>query len=392
MPKHPTRAKQIAFSAATLAGLGIAVVAPAGAAHAAGATSTPSSEVTGYVYVDDNTTGVNTIAGFARHADASLTPLSGSPFTAGGAGTGVSLASQGAIQFSSDGRYVIAADAGSNQLSVLRVEHDGSLKLVSGGVVDSGGSTPVSIAVHNQFVYVANAGSSDSTYSGFTLNPGGHLSPLGGSTVSLPSGSQPGDVTFNPTGTNLIGTRVGTSQIDSFRVDRDGLLTAAPDSPIAAQATGPFGSEFNPVSPRQLFVSNAHAGAGQGSVSSFGAGPDGTLSSLAAPASNGQSGTCWVEITPNGSVLFAVNTGSGTISSYNIGSDGSLRLAGNNPVSNQAGVGAVDARLDPTGKTLWVDESQANQLGGFAVDGTSLTQLPTTPLPAGAAAAGIVVS
>ena len=39
--------------------------------------------------------------------------------------------------------------------------------------------------------------------------------------------AQPGDVLFNSTGTNLIGARVGTSQIDSFSVDEDGRLTAA---------------------------------------------------------------------------------------------------------------------------------------------------------------------
>ena len=55
------------------------------------------------------------------------------------------------------------------------------------------------------------------------------------------------------------------------------------------------------------------------------------------------------------------------------------------------GVGAVDARLGPADKTLWVDESAANQIGVFSVNGTSLTQLPSAQLPAGAAAAGIVV-
>lgn len=40
----------------------------------------------GFVYVNDNTTGQNTIAGFARQADGTLTPLPGSPFDAGGLG------------------------------------------------------------------------------------------------------------------------------------------------------------------------------------------------------------------------------------------------------------------------------------------------------------------
>jgi 6-phosphogluconolactonase len=100
----------------------------------------------GYVYVDDNTAGTNTVAAFTRAADGTLTPVPGSPFNAGGAGTGGGLASQGAIQVSSDGRYVIAVEAGSNQISVLRIEHDGTLDLVPRGVVSSGGAAPVSVA------------------------------------------------------------------------------------------------------------------------------------------------------------------------------------------------------------------------------------------------------
>jgi hypothetical protein len=40
--------------------------------------------VVGYVYVNDNAAGANTIAGFGRSFDGTLTPLSGSPSAAGG--------------------------------------------------------------------------------------------------------------------------------------------------------------------------------------------------------------------------------------------------------------------------------------------------------------------
>jgi hypothetical protein len=39
-----------------------------------------NSDVVGHLYVDDNTAGVNTVAGFNRHPDGSLTPIAGSPF------------------------------------------------------------------------------------------------------------------------------------------------------------------------------------------------------------------------------------------------------------------------------------------------------------------------
>ena len=352
--------------------------------------------VVGHVYVDDNTAGVNTVGAFDRHADGSLTPTPGSPFSAGGAGTGAGLASQGAIQISSDGRFVVAVDAGSNQISVLRISRDGSLELVRDGVVSSGGILPDSVTIHDDLVYVANSGNGGSNYTGFTLGDSGRLRPLAGSTVPLPDGSAPADVLFNGTGRKLVGTRVGTSEIDSFTVGRDGLLTAAPGSPFAGQGLGPFGSEFRPTNPRQLFVSNAHnVGPGTGTVSAFTVSRDGTLTSISgSPFPDDQTAPCWVEITRDGRFLFTVNTASGSISRYSIARDGTLRLIGSTPVSGGSGVGAVDARLSPDGRTLYVDESKIGKVGAFAVDDGNLTELASSPfaLPAGAAPAGVVVN
>ena len=88
-----------------------------------------------------------------------LTAEPGSPFTAGGAGTGAGLASEGAIQLAGGGRFLLAVDAGSNQVSVQQILPGGSLRLRD--VVSAGGVLPVSIAVHGSLVYVANAGPAD---------------------------------------------------------------------------------------------------------------------------------------------------------------------------------------------------------------------------------------
>ena len=349
----------------------------------------------GHVYVDDNTAGTNTIGAFDRHADGSLTPTAGSPFAAGGAGTGSGLASQGAIQFSADGRYVLAVDAGSNQISVLQVHRDGALSLVPGGVVPSGGTLPDSIAVHGSLVYVANSGNGGSNYTGFRFF-GGHLFRIPGSTVTLVANAAPADVLFNGTGTKLIGTEVGTSVIDSFTVGFDGRLTAAPGSPFKAQGLGPFGSEFRPTDPNQLFVSNAHNTAtDSGTISSYSDSFRGTLTPVAgSPFADDQMAPCWIEITHDGQFLFTVNTASGTISRFSIATGGTLTLLGSTPVAAQGGVGAVDARLSPDGRYLYVDESKAGAVGTFAVTGGTLIELPTSPakLPARATPAGIIVS
>jgi 6-phosphogluconolactonase len=377
------RSAQLVLALAGLALAGVAAtISPAAASAASG--------VVGHVYVNDNSAIVNTVAGFDRHADGTLTPIPGSPFTTAGAGTGSGIGSQGALQASADGRYLLAADAGSNEISVLRIKPDGSL--TEAGTVSSGGTEPVSIAVNGNLVYVANAGDGDSNYTGFTLNAGGHLRPLAGSTFALPDGSSPGDVLFNGDGTRLVGLRVNTSLIDSFTVDASGLLTAASGSPYAAQRVGPFGSEFRPTDNTQLFVSNAHDGAGNGSISAFNDAADGSLTSIGgSPYPDLQTAPCWVEISHDGQFLFTVNTASSSISRYSIAADGTLTLLGSTPF---AGRGAFDARLSPDGSTLFLVEDGSDAVGAFAVDGGNLTELTSspTPLPAGAKPFGIVVN
>jgi 6-phosphogluconolactonase len=363
-----------------------------------------ASGVVGHVYINDNTAPVNGVAGFDRHADGSLTAMQGSPFAAGGSGAGHPDASQGSLQLSADGRYLLAVDAGSNQISVLRIRPDGSLQLASEPVA-SGGVNPVSITVHGNLVYVANAGPGgnvgDTNYTGFRLNAGGQLRPIPGSTYVLPNGSQPGQVLFNGDGTRVAGTRIATSAIDSFTVGRDGGLTPAPGSPYDAQAFSPtqgygqFGSEFSPADPNQLFVSDAHTAAGgaafPGLVSSFSDAADGTLTPVGAPVANDGGAACWIEVSHDGGFLFVVNTASASISSYSIGAGGSLTFL-RSTAAGQLGRGAEDARLSPDGSTLWVVQGGADAVTGFTVDGGTLTPLTTAPGPAGATPSGIVVN
>ena len=350
------------------------------------------SAVVGHAYVNGNTLGTNTIAALDRHADGSLTPTPGSPFAIGGAGAGAGLGSQGAIQASPDRRFLLAVDAGSNQISVLRVSAHGVPQLV-GAPVWSGGVTPVSIAINRWgLVYVANVGDGGSNYAGFFLTPAGRLLPLPWAKVPVPEGSGVGDVLFNSTGDRLVGTRDTTSLIDSFTVRLDGRLTAAPGSPFPAQSLGPIGAEFRPTNPSELYVSNAHAGAGLGTVSAFHVGHRGVLTSIGdSPVPDFQTAPCWVEISHDGKYLFAVNTASTNLSSYAIGRDGALTLLGSTPFTN--GVGAVDARLSPDGKFLSVTGGRGLVVSTFAVDGGRLTELTSSPvaLPTGTSPTGLVV-
>ena len=361
----------------------------------AGPVAAAGSATVGHVYVNNNSAGRNTIAAFDRHADGSLTPISGSPFDAGGAGTGAPFGSAGGLQETADGRYLLATDPASNQVSVLRIKPNGGLQLAD--VASSNGTTPTSIAVHGSLVYVANGGAGGSNYTGFRLNAGGRLRPIPGSTYALPDNALPGHILISPDGRRLVGTRVGPnagpSYLDAFAISRNGRLTPAPGSPFAAQRIGPFGSTFSPVHGDQLFVSNAHDGAGAGSVSVYDVAADGTLTAIAgSPFADFQTAPCWVAISPDGGALFAINTGSGSISRYSVAADGALTLAGSTAL-NGTGLRPFDAAVSPDGDHLYVVDAGVANVSAFSVDGTTITEEAGSPvaIPGGAAPFGMVV-
>src|SRR5437899_2455341 len=149
----------------------------------------------GAVYALTNVAGGNAVAMYSRGADGRLS-WSGSVST-GGAGTGASLGSQGALALSDDGRWLFAVNAGSNDVSAFRVTPRG-IELT--GRVASGGIRPISVTVHGDVLYVLNAGG-DGNISGFRVGNDGALAPLAGSTRPLSgSGVGPAQVAFSPTG------------------------------------------------------------------------------------------------------------------------------------------------------------------------------------------------
>ncbi len=174
-----------------------------------------------------------------------------------------------------------------------------------------------------------------------------------------------------------------------------GRLIPAPDSPIPAQRIGPFGSAFRPTNPNQLFVSNAHDGAGLGSVSVYHVARNASLTAIdGSPFADNQTAPCWVAITPDGKELFAINTASSTISRYSIAGNGALTLLGSTPMNTPTGLRPFDAQVDPSGHFLYVVDAGAVAVSAFAISGGDLTELTSSPfaVPGGAAPFGLVVN
>src|SRR5260370_38592408 len=124
------------------------------------------------VFAMTNSVQGNQIIAFSRAANGSL--IEGSHFATGGRGSGGTLdplGSQGALTLSQDRSLLFAANVGSGDISVFRV-NGANLGLFQ--VVSSGGSAPLAIAQHGNLVYVINF-ASNSNVVGFHLDENRHV-------------------------------------------------------------------------------------------------------------------------------------------------------------------------------------------------------------------------
>ena len=195
-------------------------------AHAQGAA--------GAVYTMDNSPNGNRVLVFARAADGTLT-AAGS-FETGGLGTGTGLGNQGALVLSSSERWLFAVNTGSDEISAFEVEPKG-LSLVDR--VPSGGRRPISLAVHDDLLYVLNAGGAagdSDNITGFRLDDDGHLTPIAGSTRPLSAASTgPAQIQFESEGRVLVVTEKATSRVDTYTVDEEGQATGLATFPSPGQ-------------------------------------------------------------------------------------------------------------------------------------------------------------
>ena len=335
----------------------------------------------GAVFVMTNGSA-NAILLFERRADGTLG--GSTSFATGGAGTGAGLGSQGALAFSADGRYLLAVNAGSDELTAFRVIHR---RLERTARVASGGDMPISVTVHGSVVYVVNAGGTGNI-SGFTLSPHGTLTPIAGSSRPLSgSGTGPAQIEFSPDGNTLVVTEKATNRILTYAVNAQGLASG-PTVHVSAGMT-PFGFAF--AGRDLLIVSEAFGGAPDASaVSSYhleGSDPD--VVSASVPTT--ETAACWTAVTRNGRFAYVTNTGSGSITGYAIGRSGTIERLNGNGVTGSTGTGSspLDAAFSSSSQHLYTLNGNGT-ISAFAVAANgALTPIAgAAGLPAGAA--GIV--
>jgi 6-phosphogluconolactonase len=177
------------------------------------------------------------------------------------------LASQGALIISHGNRFLLAVNAGSNEISVLKIRKN-ELEIVD--VVSSGGIRPISLTLHDDLLYVLNEGGTPNI-TGFDFDEDGTLTPLAGSTRPLIDGgaADPAQIGFSHDGDLLVVTDKSGNRLNT------------------SNGMTPFGFAFNNAG--TLVVSEAFGGAAnQSAASSYEAAEDGTLNVISGSVPNSQ--------------------------------------------------------------------------------------------------------
>lgn len=321
-------------------------------------TSASAANAVGQVYTSTNGAAGNAILAYDRAADGSLTAAG--TFATGGTGTGTGLGSQGAVSFAGNGRYLLAVNAASNDVSSFFIRPNGSLERI--GTWASGGLRPISVTESRGIVYVLNAGGTGNI-SGFTFQQG-RLSAIAGATRPLGSSNAgPAQVQFDPSGRLLVVTEKNTNTISTYTVDAAGVATGP--NVLGSSGQTPFGFS---ISRGLLVVTEAFGGAPDASaVSSYEIGAGGTLRLLSASVGTTETAACWLVITGDGRFAYATNTGSASITGYAI-SKGKLTLLNANGVTATTGTTPIDVALSNNSQFVYSLNAGGHSITGFAVN------------------------
>ena len=338
-------------------------VAAAATETLSGITSRNGGGDAGHVYTLNNQTSGNRVMDFKRAANGTLTLEA--TYAAGGTGTGGGLGNQGAVILAGEGEddndnnLLLAVNAGSNSISSFKITGSG-LDLQS--TVSSGGMRPVSIAQHDDLVFVLNAGG-NGNISGFHLSENGTLQPIANSTKPLSSNaSGAAQVSFVNDGEVLVITEKATNKIITYTVNENGIPGMMHS--ITSANTTPFG--FAVGKEENIFVSEAAGGApGASTLSSYTVNENGSIALSHGPVGANQSAACWVVITNNGKYAYTTNTASNNLTTFNVNNNGNISV--NTAISATTQMGPIDAALSKNSKYLYILNSGTHSISVYSV-------------------------
>ena len=293
------------------------------------------------------------------------------------------LASQGSVTLDRAHSLLYAVNAGSNTITVFGVH---GTKLHKLQVIGSGGTFPVSVAVHGNLVYVLNARDGGSVQ-GFRRF-GARLvlvpqwsRPLGLDAAATPEFTHtPGEVAFSPDGRQLlVTTKANTHAVDVFAVDAYGTPATKPTVNVLAGDV-PFAVAFDKAG--HLAVAEA----GPNAVAGFDLRRDGTIAKLGSAATGGAA-TCWIVYAKG--TYYVANAGSDTISIHRPDGAGGLTTIGTTGTDG----GPVDLAVSGDGSHLYVQTGAQGRVDAFGINADgSLTADGSVTVPNSIGGEGIAAS
>lgn len=299
-----------------------------------------------YAYVVNN--GNNTVSQYAIDASGTLSPLSVATVATG--------KSPRSVTVDPSRKFLYITNLTDNTISQFVIQSDGTLAPNSPATVATG-QAPWALAVSpsGAWAYVAN--SVDNTISQFAVNASGALVA---STVSpVATGIEPWNVTLSPDGKyayvsnhgNLV---TGGMTISQYAVDAStGALTPLSPATVTTAFAAPAGIAVDPTSSYAYLSNNI-----DDSVSEYGIGTDGTLSSLSPASVATGTEPVFLAFDPTGKYAYGMNytvnvsAAPGTVSQYTVGTGGQLTPL--TPATVAAGIGPGWIAFDPFGKFAYV--------------------------------------
>jgi 6-phosphogluconolactonase len=141
-------------------------------------------------------------------------------------------------------KFLYVANSGSNNVSAFSIQVDSGVLTPIVGSPFSAGAQPSSVMVAGDWVYVSNAG--DNTVSAFTWNQtSGELTPVAGSPFQV--GTNPADfmtaetdLSHSPTGKLLYVANQNSNNVSGFVIESNGALRPVAHSPFTV-GSGPRG-------------------------------------------------------------------------------------------------------------------------------------------------------
>ena len=213
------------------------------------------------------------VLGYAIAGTGQLTPLAGSPFSAG--------TLPAAILTDPACNFVFIANRGSNNISVFSVDSSSGFLTPVAGSAFAAGTAPTALAMGDGFLFAANSGSNNVSVYTLSTTPGaggGLLTQVANSPFSAGAGPS-ALVYFSPT---LYVANATANDVSAFTVTATtGAFTPVTGSPFSV-GTKPMAmiSLSPPASnvAQQMFLYVANAGSNN--LSAFTIGPGGTLTAV----------------------------------------------------------------------------------------------------------------